>query len=148
MQQRLQYRTLSPALYAALGGVSQALTKSALGMQLINLVYQRVSQINGCAYCVDLHYRDLRKTGESEQRLNSLVTWREAPFYSERERAALDWVEAVTLIGETRAPQELFDALRPHFSDTEIADLTFAIATMNAWNRMAISMRQPVPPAA
>jgi AhpD family alkylhydroperoxidase len=110
---------------------------------LIDLVFLRVSQINGCAYCVDLHAHDLLKQGEDFQRINSLTTWHETSFYSARERAALAWAEAVTRLNDG-VPDHLFVALREHFTDREIADLGFAVAAMNAWNRMAISFRQPL----
>ncbi len=145
---RLPYSTLAPQAYQALSGLNTALETSSLGRQLIDLIFLRVSQINGCAYCVDLHARDLMAQGEDLQRLNSLVTWRETDFFSERERAALAWAEALTEIVESRAPDALFDALKPHFSSREIVELSFAIALMNAWNRIAIGFQQPVKKAA
>ncbi|RJF99345.1 carboxymuconolactone decarboxylase family protein [Noviherbaspirillum saxi] len=141
---RLPYQTLSPEAYRAFAGVNAALEQSPLGKPLIDLVFLRISQINGCAYCVDMHARDLIRQGEDFQRINSLVTWRETTFYSARERAVLAWTEAVTLIADSHMPDALFEALSSEFSEREIADLGFAIAVMNGWNRMAISFRQPV----
>ncbi|MFC7514756.1 carboxymuconolactone decarboxylase family protein [Herbaspirillum sp. GCM10030257] len=141
---RLPYQTLAPELYRALSGVNIALQESTLGKSLIELVFLRVSQINGCAFCVDMHARDLLAQEEDFQRINSLVTWRETSLYSERERAALAWAEAITLIAGNHASDALFEALRQHFSEREIVDLEFAIAIINAWNRIAIGFRQPV----
>jgi uncharacterized peroxidase-related enzyme len=140
--------TLSPKVQKALGQASVALEESTLGKKLINLVFQRVSQINGCAYCVDMHARDLLAMGEDLQRLNSLVAWRESPFFSERERAAFQWADGITNISETHAPEADFEPLRQHFDEKEIVELTYAIAVMNAWNRVAISLHEPVKKAA
>jgi AhpD family alkylhydroperoxidase len=112
-----------------------------LEARLIHLVKLRVSQINGCAYCLDMHWKDLRAIGESEQRLYSLDAWRETPFYTERERAALAWAESVTRVADTHVPDEDFEEAREQFSETELVDLTLAVATINAWNRLAISFR-------
>jgi AhpD family alkylhydroperoxidase len=145
---RLPYYSLSPAAYRALAGVETALDASPLGKQLVHLLFLRVSQLNGCAFCVDKHARDLLAGGEDFQRLNSLATWRETGFYSARERAALAWAEAVTRLDGGEVPDHAFLPLREHFTDQEIADLGFATAVMNAWNRMAIGFRQPVARAA
>ena len=142
---RLPYFELSPGAYKGFIAAGEALKASPLGKQLIDLVFLRVSLINGCAYCVDLHWRDLIALDVDPRRINSISTWHENDFFSPRECAALNWAEVVTRIGETRARDADFNALKEHFSDAEIADLTFAIALMNAWNRTAISMRQPVP---
>ena len=112
---------------------------------LFELIKIRASQINGCAYCINMHTQDARKHGETEQRLYLLNAWREAPAYSDRERAALAWTEAVTLISKTHAPNDVYDELRGHFSEAETVNLTMLIATINAWNRLAISLRA-VPP--
>jgi len=144
---RLSYATLSPNVFRGMASAGAALEESPLGKQLIDLVYLRVSQMNGCAYCVDLHARDLLRLGEDFQRINSLATWRETTFYTERERAALAWAEAVTNLADGHVPEHVFRALQEHFSDREIADLGFAVALMNGWNRLAISFRQPVPKA-
>ncbi len=101
----------------------------------------RVSQINGCAYCIDMHSLDARAAGETEQRLYALDAWRETPFYTDRERAALAWVESITLVSETHVPDAVFDEVKAHFSDQEIVDLTFVASTINAWNRLAIPLR-------
>src|SRR4029079_5804162 len=108
------------------------------------LVKMRASQINGCAYCLDMHSKDARAAGETEQRLYVLNAWREAPFYTGRERAALAWTEAVTLVADTGIPDEVFDEVRPHFDDKELMDLTLAIGAINTWNRVAIGFRAKV----
>ncbi len=118
---------------------------SGLEQSLIELVKTRASQINGCAFCINMHTQGARKHGEMEQRLYLLNAWREAPVYSERERAALAWTEAVTLISETHAPDDLYEQVRAHLSEAETVNLTMLIATINAWNRLAISFRS-VPP--
>jgi AhpD family alkylhydroperoxidase len=112
-----------------------------LPKRLIELVKMRASQINGCAYCLDVHSKDARKAGETEQRLYLLNAWRESPAFSPAERAALAWTEALTKVGESRAADADFAALRPHFSDKEIVDLTYLIGMINFWNRLAIGMR-------
>jgi AhpD family alkylhydroperoxidase len=119
---------------------------SGLDQSLIELVKTRASQINGCAFCINMHTQDARKHGETEQRLYLLNAWREAPIYSERERAALAWTEAVTLISETHASDDIYNEVRTHFSETETVNLTMLIGTINAWNRLAIAFRA-VPPA-
>jgi len=117
------------------------LKESSLEEGLLHLIKLRASQINGCAYCLDMHWKDLRASGENEQRMYSLDAWRECPYYSERERAALAWTEAVTKISEGHAEDSLYDEVRKHFNDRELADLTVAVATINAWNRLAIASR-------
>ncbi|VXC08735.1 carboxymuconolactone decarboxylase family protein [Massilia sp. 9I] len=145
---RIPYYSLSPAVYQAMGAAGTALDDSPLGKSLVHLLYLRVSQINGCAFCVDKHARDLFKAGEDFQRINSLVTWRETDFYSPRERAALAWAEAATRLADGEVPDPVFRPLQELFSEREIADIGFATALMNAWNRMAIGFRQPVARAA
>ncbi|MEW6760390.1 MAG: carboxymuconolactone decarboxylase family protein [Pseudomonadota bacterium] len=145
---RLPYHSLSPAVSQAMAAAGPILDESPLGKQLVHLIYLRVSQINGCAYCVDKHARDLIKGGEDFQRINSLVTWRETDFYSARERAALAWAEAATRLHGGEVPDAVFLGLKEVFSDREIADIGFATALMNAWNRMAIGFHQPVARAA
>lgn len=142
--QRIPYQTLSNEAYRGLAAASIALEHSPLGKALIDFVYLRVSQINGCAFCIDKHARDLMKQGEDFQRVNSLSTWRETAFYSGRERAALGWAEAATRLANGEVPDHVFLALKEHFTDREIADLGFAVAVMNAFNRLAIGFRQPV----
>lgn len=138
---RLPYAELSPEAYKNLIGVMRSLEDSRLGTRLIDLIYLRISQINGCSFCLQKHADSLRKHGEEQHKLDSLAAWQVSSLYSPRERAALAWADSVTRIAETQAPDEVFEALRNHFSDAEIADLTFAVALMNAMNRMAISMR-------
>ncbi|MEM7222666.1 MAG: carboxymuconolactone decarboxylase family protein [Pseudomonadota bacterium] len=120
----------------------------SIDRKLQALVELRVSQMNGCVYCVDLHATQARAEGESEQRLDCLAAWRECSFFDARERAALDWAEAVTRLSETNAPDDLYDALAPHFSEQQIVDLTFVISLMNAWNRLAVSFRHLPDPRA
>lgn len=142
---RLPYTTLAAGPYQALAQVSAALRTSSLGLPLLELVYTRVSQINGCGYCLDMHARALRAGGEESRRLDTLAGWRESPFFSARERAALEWAEALTDVAHTHAPDPVFEALRPHFDDREIAELTLAVGTINAWNRIVVGMRTPLP---
>lgn len=142
---RLPYTTLAAGPYQALAQVSAALRTSSLGLPLLELVYTRVSQINGCGYCLDMHTRALRAAGEESRRLDTLAGWRECPFFSERERAALAWAETLTEVARNGAPDAAFDALRPHFDDREIAELTFAISVINAWNRVAVGMHAALP---
>jgi AhpD family alkylhydroperoxidase len=139
---RLPYATLSPEAYQGLGATKKALLKSSLGKQLIELVYLRVSQINGCAYCLEMHAAALRTGGMPDAKLDSLAGWRVSPHFSDRERAALSWTEALVDVAQTHAPDADFDPLKAHFTDAEIADLSFAIALMSAFNRLAIGMRQ------
>jgi AhpD family alkylhydroperoxidase len=142
--QRLPFHSINAKAYKAMLDINGALSASTLGKPLIELVFQRVSLMNGCAFCVDMHWHDLLKGGEDPQRLNSLSTWRETEFFSEREQAALAWAESVTDLHRTHVSDEDFAALRPHFTDAEIVDLTYAITTINAWNRLAIAFRNPV----
>src|SRR5574341_1836986 len=141
MKARLNYRTVAPGVYDAMDPLDQYLTACGLEESLLHLVRLRASQINGCAYCIDMHWKDLRALGESEQRLYSLDAWRECPFYTDRERAALAWTEAVTSIGDGHAADDQYDAARTQFTEKELADLTCAIATINAWNRLSVAGR-------
>ena len=141
MKARLNYAKAAPGVYDAMDAADQYLATGSIDEYLLNLVRLRVSQINGCAYCIDMHFKDLRALGEGEQRLYSLDAWRECPYYTERERAALAWAEAVTVITDGHAPERLFEEARSHFSEQELCDLTMAIATVNAWNRLSISAR-------
>lgn len=125
----------------AMAGLEQHVRSSKLDPALIHLVRMRTSQINGCAYCIDMHSKDARAEGESEQRLFALDAWRETPFFTERERAALAWTEALTLIREGHADDEVFAEVRPHFDDEELVALTLAIVAINGWNRLAIGFR-------
>jgi AhpD family alkylhydroperoxidase len=122
-------------------GLEKYLAQCGLEEGLLHLVKLRVSQINGCAFCLDMHWKDLRAIGENEQRLYSLDAWRECPYYTDRERSALAWAEAVTLITDDHASDAAYEEANMHLSDKELSDLTFAIATINAWNRLAISSR-------
>src|SRR5579872_2921228 len=141
MEPRIDYLKAAPGIYDAMLGLEKYLRHSAIEQRLLHLIKLRASQINGCAYCLDMHWKDLRSIGESEQRLYGLDAWEESPYYSERERAALAWTEAVTTIHEGHAPDELYQKVRLQFSEKELADLTFAIATINTWNRLAIAAR-------
>lgn len=142
MEQRLDFYKANPAAIKALLGVEERIGKSALEKSLTELVRLRASQINGCAYCVDMHTTDARKGGETDRRLATVVVWRETPFFTDRERAALEWTEAVTLVSHEHVPDAVWIAVRPHFSDEELVDLTLLIAAINAWNRFAISFRK------
>ncbi len=143
MQQRLSYSKVSPDGTDILQKLERYVKSSGLEADLVELVKLRASQINGCAYCIDMHTKDARTYGESEQRLYAVSAWHEAPFFSERERAALAWADAVTLVGKTRVPDEVYDEARKHFSEKELVDLTLAIIAINGWNRLAISFRTP-----
>jgi AhpD family alkylhydroperoxidase len=145
MKPRLNPQQAAPETMKAMIALEDHLVKSGLETSLYHLVKTRASQINGCAYCIHMHTRDARTHGETEERLYLLNAWRESPLYSERERAALAWTEALTLIAETHAPDNVFDAVRKHFSDDEIVKLTVLIGTINAWNRIAISFRSVHP---
>jgi AhpD family alkylhydroperoxidase len=124
--------------------LSAASAASGLERSLLELVRLRASQINHCAYCIDMHTKDARAQGETEQRLYLVSAWREAPFYSDRERAALEWTEAVTQLGETLVADEIFERVRQHFDETELVALTFAVVVINGWNRLAVSFRAEV----
>ncbi|WP_372387314.1 carboxymuconolactone decarboxylase family protein [Xanthomonas axonopodis] len=139
---RFPYRTLSPEAYRGFTAISQALEKSSLGKELVELVYMRVSQINGCAYCLEMHATALRAGGMPPIKLDSLAGWRMSSRFSERERAALAWAESLVNVADTHAPDEDFAPLKTHFSDEEISDVCFAIALMSAFNRLAIAVRQ------
>jgi AhpD family alkylhydroperoxidase len=138
---RMNYYQAAPDTLKALMALEAQIQGSGLEKSLIELVKTRASQINGCAFCINMHTQDARKHGETEARLYLLNAWRESPGYSDRERAALAWTEAVTLIAETRAPDDVYEAVRAQFSETETVNLTMLIATINAWNRIAISFR-------
>jgi len=139
--ERLMPSKVAPEGYAALREIESYIRRSGLPPSLIELVKMRASQINGCAFCLDMHSKDARKHGESEQRLYLLNGWRESPLYSPAERAALAWTEALTLVSETHAPDADYAPLREHFSEKEIVDLTILIGMINLWNRLAIGMR-------
>jgi len=141
MSQRFNLREIAPDGYKAFGPLYQYIDASGLDRPLVDLVFLRVSQINGCSYCVDAHWRDLVKAGEDQRKLNSLTTWREAPFFSPRERAALAWTESLTNIAQTGAPDADYALVKSEFNEKEIGDLTIVIALMNAMNRVGISSR-------
>jgi AhpD family alkylhydroperoxidase len=142
---RLPYFQLAPKHFQALLGLSETLQKGTLGLRLVDLVLLRVSQINGCGFCIDMHWRDLTRNGADPRHLNAVAGWREAPFFDERERAALRWAELVAQIPRTDPDDDAFAELQRHFSDTEIAELGFTIATINAWNLLNVSFRNPIP---
>ena len=141
MTPRMNFMQAAPDTVKALMALEAQIQGSGLEQSLIELVKTRASQINGCAFCINMHTFDARKHGETEQRLYLLNAWREAPAYSERERAALAWTEAVTLIAKTHAPDDLYADVRKHFSEAETVNLTMLIAAINAWNRLAIAFR-------
>lgn len=143
MKARLDYSKTAPAALKGMLELEKYVHESGLERKLYELVKTRASQINGCAYCLDMHTKDARKAGETEQRLYALNAWRETPFYSERERAALAWTEALTLISEYDVADELYEATRKEFSEKELVALTMAIIAINGWNRLAISFRTP-----
>lgn len=141
MAERINYSKVAPGAYRAMSGLEKAVRESGLEPSLLDLIKLRASQINGCAYCLDMHWKDARARGESEQRLYSLDAWRETSYYTERERAALAWTEAVTQIAGNHVPDELYEQVRPHFSEEELVNLTLAVVAINGWNRLAISFR-------
>lgn len=141
MDPRIEYSKIAPGALQAMRGLESYVKQSGLEPALLELVKTRASQINGCAYCLDMHTKDARARGESEQRLYALDAWRETPFFSERERAALAWTEAVTRVSKTRVPDDVFEEARRHFQDKELVDLTMAIVAINGWNRLSISFR-------
>lgn len=144
MEPRLDYAKLSPGGIKAMVGLEAYVRTTGLEQSLLELVRTRASQINGCAHCLDMHTKDARAAGESEQRLYVLPTWEEAPFYTDRERAALAWTEAVTLLSQSKVPDTVFEQARKQFSEKELVDLTMAIIAINGWNRLAVTFRAEV----
>ncbi len=142
MQPRLNFYTANPDAIKAMRTLEAHLAKSALEKPLTELVRLRASQINGCAFCVDMHTADARQGGETERRLATVVTWRETPFFTDRERAALEWTEALTLIADDRVPDAVWESVKPHFSEAEMVDLTLLVSAINGWNRLAIAFRK------
>jgi AhpD family alkylhydroperoxidase len=138
---RIDYRRIAPEAVSTMLEMQRYVDHCSLEKPLLELAKLRASQINGCAYCVDMHSKDLRALDESEQRLYAVVVWREAPFFSNRERAALAWTEAVTLVSETGVPDDVYENARSQFSEKELVDLTMAIIAINGWNRLAVSFR-------
>jgi AhpD family alkylhydroperoxidase len=141
MAPRIDFTKAAPGALRAMYGLEKYLAESAIEPSLRHLIKLRASQINGCAYCIDMHSKDARAAGEKEQRLYGLVAWRETPYYTERERAAFAWTEALTSIADNHVPDELYEQTRREFSEQELVDLTLAVTTINAWNRIAISFR-------
>jgi len=142
---RLPYYQLAPKAFQGMLNVSAAVRKDLLGARLTDLVFLRVSQLNGCAYCIDMHWQDLIKLDANPRHLNAVAGWREAPFFSDRERAALNWAEAITARSHHATNDAEFAKLKDHFSDEEIVELGFAIAVINAWNLLNLGFRNPVP---
>lgn len=141
MESRIDVAKVDPKAYQAMLGLETYVHRSTLEKPLLELVKMRASQINGCAYCLDMHSKDARAAGETEQRLYELNAWRETPFYSNRERAALAWAESLTLVSEAHVPDEDFEDVKKHFSEAEIVALTLAVVAINGWNRIAIATR-------
>jgi AhpD family alkylhydroperoxidase len=143
MEPRLDPRELAPDGFKSLLALETYLHRTALEKPLLHLVKLRASQINGCAYCIDMHSKDARAAGETEQRLYCLQAWRECPFYTDRERAALEWTEAVTLLTQGHVPDDVFERVSQRFQGKDLADLNFAVVAINAWNRVAVPFRAP-----
>ncbi len=141
MKPRLDYGQIAAGARDAMLGVERYVHGAGLEPALLELVRIRASQINGCAYCLDMHTKDARQRGEKEQRLYAVAAWHEAPFFTERERAALAWTEAVTLVSQTHVPDQAYEAARRHFGEKELVDLTLAIVAINGWNRLAVAFR-------
>jgi AhpD family alkylhydroperoxidase len=141
MEQRINAFEKGQGALKAMLGISAYLAKSSLEKNLLELIEYRVSQINGCAYCLDMHSKDLRHGGETEQRIYTIAAWRETPFFSARERAALAWAESVTLLNEGHVPDEVYEEVRKEFREEELIDLTLAVAAINSWNRLNIAFR-------
>lgn len=141
MQSRMAYGKVAPGAMRAMSELERYVHECGLEPSLLELVKLRASQINGCAYCIDMHTKDARARGETEQRLYELNAWRETPFYTDRERAALAWTEAVTLVSQTHVPDDVYEEARQHFTEEELVNLTTAVVAINGWNRLAISFR-------
>lgn len=141
MQSRLEIQKVAPEAFRAMLALQGHVNNSGLEPALVELVKIRASQINGCAYCIDMHTKDARANGESEQRIYALSAWRETPFFTDRERAALAWTEALTLVSETHAPDDVYEEVRQRFTDKELVALTVAIVAINGWNRILIGFR-------
>lgn len=141
MEPRIDFTKHAHEAQKAMFSLEKYISDSGLHHKLIHLLQMRASQINGCAYCIDMHSKDARSLGETEQRLYGLDAWRETPYYTERERAALAWTETITLVSATHVPDDVYGEVAKHFSEKEIVDLTIVVSTINMWNRLAISMR-------
>jgi AhpD family alkylhydroperoxidase len=142
MEPRLNFFKFGPDAMKAMTGLEQQIARSGLEHSLVELVRLRASQINGCVYCIDVHTTDARHAGESERRLATVSGWRETPFFSARERAALEWAESVTLVASTHVPDDVWERVSPQFTPAELVDLTLLVNTINAWNRFAIAFRK------
>jgi AhpD family alkylhydroperoxidase len=142
MSERIDYENVAPDAVKSMFPLEGYVNKSGLEKSLLELIKLRASQINGCAYCVDLHVADAHKAGESERRLHSVVVWRESPFFTAKERAALAWTEALTLLSETHAPDDIYQEVLKNFGEKEAVDLTMAIIAINGWNRLAVGFRK------
>ena len=145
MQPRMNYWQIAPELLKPMVALNKAVEESGFDRHILHLVKLRASQINGCAYCVDMHVKEARKDGETEQRIHLVSAWRESPLYSERERAALEWTETLTLLPQSRAADEFYEPLKRHFTDVEIVQLTMLIGVINTWNRLAVGFRSVHP---
>ncbi|MGD8287690.1 MAG: carboxymuconolactone decarboxylase family protein [Gemmatimonadota bacterium] len=144
MKHRVNYAEARPEALRAMMTMQAHVNHSGLEHELLELVKLRVSYMNGCAFCVDMHTKDARAASETEQRLYGLPVWRETPYYTERERAALEWAEAVASVGESRVPDDVYDRARAHFEESELVDLTMAVIAIGGWNRLAVAFRVPV----
>ncbi|MGH8795712.1 MAG: carboxymuconolactone decarboxylase family protein [Caldimonas sp.] len=144
MTVRIDFKSAAPDVFSAMLGLETCVRRSGLDRSLIELVRTRVSQINGCAHCLDMHTKDARAAGETEQRLHLLAAWREAPFYSATERAALAWAEAVTKLESDDVPDALYAEVRQHFDEKALVELTLAIVAINGWNRLSVAFRSEV----
>lgn len=142
MQARLDFFNVNKKALQTMIAVENHINTGGLDILLMELVRLRASQINGCAFCLDMHVTDARKAGETERRLATVSAWRETPFFSDRERAALEWTESLTLISQDHVPDAVWDAVRPHFSDEELVNLTLLVTSINSWNRFAIAFRK------
>ncbi len=141
MKSRIDLMHVNPGIMQAMLGLERQVSQARFDRNLLNLVRMRASQINGCAYCLDMHSKDARAIGETEQRLYGLDAWRETPYYSARERAALEWTEALTLVSKTRVPDDVYERVREQFSEDELAHLSLAVVAINGWNRLNIAAR-------
>jgi AhpD family alkylhydroperoxidase len=142
MQSRLEIQKVAPQAYRTMAALETYVRNSGLEEALILLVKLRASQMNGCSYCIDMHTKDARANGESEQRLYALSAWRETPFFTDRERAALSWTEELTLISQSQVPNSVFEEVRERFNELELVNLTMTIVTINGWNRICVGFRK------
>jgi AhpD family alkylhydroperoxidase len=145
MSSRLNYPKIAPVPYEAMMGLGSYLEHCGLDSKLMHMVRLRCSQINGCAYCVDMHSRDARLAGEPERRVHSVAVWEESPLFDEKEKAAFAWAESLTHLSETHAPDAVWERVRAHFNEKELADLTWLVASINAWNRLGVGLRSQPP---